>query len=85
MSATSTVQDLNRELARRINAEARSNAQSLYASKFVGIANGQVVTVAEDLDDVVRRLRQIEPDPRKCFFIEASRDYSEVHEIWGLR
>jgi hypothetical protein len=84
MSATSTVQEMNRELARQINAEARSNPQSPYANKFVGIANGQVVVVADDLDEVVRRLRQIEPDPRNCFFVEASRDYSEVHEIWGL-
>jgi hypothetical protein len=84
MSATSTVQELNRDLARRINAEARSNPQSPYAGKFVGIANGQVVIVADDLDEVLRRLRQIEPDPRNCFFVEASRDYDEVHDIWGL-
>jgi hypothetical protein len=84
MSATSTVQDLNRELARRINAEARSNPQSPYANKFVGIANGQVVVVADDLDDLARRLRQAEPDPTKTFSVEASRNYDEVHEIWGL-
>jgi hypothetical protein len=84
MSATSTVQELNRDLARRINAEARSNPQSPYANKFVGIANGQVVIVADDLDEVVRRLRQIEPNPGNSFFVEASRDYDEVHEIWGL-
>jgi hypothetical protein len=84
MSTISTQQDLNREVARRINAEARSNSQSPYADKFVGIANGHVVVVADDLDEVVRRLRQIEPDPRNCFFVEASRDYDEVHEIWGF-
>lgn len=84
MSAASTVQELNRDLAHRINAEAMSNPQSPYAGKFVGIANGQVVVVGDDLDDVLRRLRQIEPDHRNCFFVEASRDYNEVHEIWGL-
>jgi hypothetical protein len=82
MSATHTVQKLNRELAARINAEARGNPQSPYANKFVGIANGQVVVVGDDLDALVRQLRQLEPDPRNCFFVEASRDYSEVHEIW---
>jgi 2-methylisocitrate lyase-like PEP mutase family enzyme len=84
MSMTTAVQDLNRHLARRINAEARSNPQSPYANKFVGIANGQVAVVADDLDDVIRRLRQIEPDPTNCFFLEASRDYDEVNEICGL-
>lgn len=85
MSGASTVQDLNRELANRINEETRRNPQSPYANKFVGIANGQVVVVADDPDELSRRLRQIEPDPRKCFIVEASRDYRVVEEIWGLR
>jgi len=84
MTGASTVQDLNRELARRINEEALKNPQSPYAHKFVGIANGQVVVVADDRDEMSRRLRQIEPDARKCFGVEASRDYSIVEEIWGL-
>ena len=85
MSGAGSVQDLNRELAAKTNEEARRTPQSPYANKFVGIANGQVVTVAEDLDEMTRQLRQAEPDPRKCFWVEASRDYTEVHEIWGLR
>ncbi|MCI0641587.1 MAG: hypothetical protein L0Y72_29340 [Gemmataceae bacterium] len=84
MSITNAVQDRNRELARRINEEARSNPQSPYANKFIGIANGQVVVVADGLDDLARRLRQIEPDPTKTFCVEASRDYTIVEEIWGL-
>ena len=80
---SNAILDINRELASRINAEARSNPQSPYANKFVGIANGKVVVVADDLDELDRKVRQIEPDPKKCFFIEASRDYDEVHEIWG--
>jgi hypothetical protein len=84
MSVANTVQDHNRQLARRINEEARSNPQSPYANKFVGIANGQVVAVADDMDEMTRQLRQAETDPGKCFWVEASRDYDEVHEIWGL-
>ena len=79
-----TIRDINRELANRINAEARSNPQSPYANKFVGIANGKVVVVADDLDELDRQLRLAEPDPKKCFGVEASRDYTEVHEIWRL-
>jgi hypothetical protein len=81
MSTTKTVQELNRELADKINVEARSNPQSQYANKFVGIANGQVVVVADDAEEMVKRLRQIEPDPAKTFSVEASRDYGEVIEI----
>lgn len=84
MSNTSTVLEVNRELARQINEEARKNPQSPYANKFVGIANGQVVVVADDPDELSRRLRALEPDPRKCFCVEASRDYTEVEMIWEL-
>jgi hypothetical protein len=85
MSIANTIQDLNRQLARRINEEARRDPQSPYANKFVGIANGQVVVVADELNELARRLRQVEPDPAKTVSVEASRDYSVVEEIWGLR
>ncbi|MCI0639945.1 MAG: DUF5678 domain-containing protein [Gemmataceae bacterium] len=84
MSVANTMQDQNRELARRINEEARNNPQSPYANKFVGIANGKVVSVADDLDEMMRQLRAAEPDPRKSFWVEASRNYDEVHVILGL-
>jgi hypothetical protein len=84
MSTAISVQDLNRALAHQINAEARSNPQSPYANKFVGIANGKVVVVTDDLDDLALRLRQAEPDPTKTFGLEASCDYDEVHDIWGM-
>ena len=84
MSDVHTVQQLNRELAREINAETLKNPQSPYAHKYVGIANGQVVVVADDLEELVNGLQQAEPDPAKTFCVEASRDYDEVVEIWSL-
>jgi dihydroxyacetone kinase-like predicted kinase len=77
-----TVQDLNQRLADQINRDARDNPQSPYAGKFVGIANGQIVVVAEDLDAVARQLRQQEPDRSKTFCIEAGIDYQQVQDIW---
>ena len=84
MSTAAIVQDLNRDLARRINQEARSNPQSPYANKFVGIANGKVVVVADDWNEMSRQLRQVEPDLSKLFALEASRDYEQIHEVWRL-
>jgi hypothetical protein len=84
VSDVKAIQEQNRALAEKINQEARRDPSSLYANKFVGIANGQVAVVDDDFNAMSRRLRQIEPDPRKCFIVEASRDYDEVHEIWGL-
>jgi hypothetical protein len=84
MAAAGSIQDINRDLARRINQEARSDPRSPYVNKFVGIANGNVVAVADTLDEMTTQLRQAESDARKCFWVEASRDYDEVHEIWSL-
>jgi hypothetical protein len=84
MSSHADVQARNRELARQINQEAMRNPQSRYAGKFVGLANGQVVVVADSLEEMAQRLEQIEPDPAKCFSVEASRDYGEVVEIWSF-
>jgi len=85
MATSKSVQELNRELARKLAEEGRNNSQAAYAGKFVGIANGQVVAVADNWDELARRLRQVEPDPSKTFALEVGRDYNVVLEIWGLR
>lgn len=85
MVRITAVQQLNRELARKINEEARRDPHSPYRGKYVGIANGQIAVVTDDLDELAKRLREVEPDPSKVFGIEAGRDYDTVEEIWGLR
>lgn len=77
------VQDRNRRLARQINEEAKRDPQSPYAGKFVGIVDGQVAVVADDPEELGHRLRAVSADPDKTFWIEASRDYDEVEEIWS--
>ena len=83
MSNPSTIQERNQQLAVAINQETLANPNSPYAGKFVGIANGQVVAVTDDFDQLMRALREAEPDPEKTFFIEAGRDYEEPQDIWS--
>ena len=78
-----TVQERNRELARRINAEALADPNSPYAGKFVGIANGQVISAGDDLDEVYRSVRAVEQDPQRAFFVKAGVDYDKVQYIWS--
>lgn len=85
MAASTQVQQLNRELAQKLLDEERASPHSAYAGKFVGIANGQVVVVADDWDELARCLHQVEPDAAKTFALEAGRDYSVVQEIWESR
>ncbi len=84
MPNVANVRDRNRELARQINEQARKDPRSPYANKFIGIANGKVVVIADDGDEMIRQLRQIEPNPANTLCVEASRDYDQVEEIWGL-
>src|SRR2546423_1762564 len=58
MSNVRTVREVNEELARQINEEALKSPLSPYANKWVGIANGKVVVVADSLDEMDRRLRE---------------------------
>jgi hypothetical protein len=84
VAQSNSVTSANEQLARQINREARQNPKSLYAGKLVGIAGGRVVVVADTWREVVDRLRQAEPDPRKCYCIEASADYERVEQVWSL-
>jgi hypothetical protein len=85
MESLSVVQQRNRELAQRINEEACRDPRSAYAGKFVGLVNGQVVIVADSLEEVAQRLRQVEPDPQRMFCLEAGLDYDAPQMIWGAR
>jgi hypothetical protein len=83
MSSLVEVQEQNRELADRISEEARNDPRSPYAGKFVGLVNGQVAVVTEDLPFLLRRLREIELDPRRVFLIDPNHDPTKVEYIWG--
>ena len=84
MSATNSIRQLNCELADKLIEEAKQNPSAL-AGKFVGIANGQVIVVTDDLDEVGRQLEQAEPDARKTCVVEPGLDLNQVHEIWEAR
>ena len=84
MGQNNSIASANENLARQINQEARHDPESPYAGKLVGIANGQVVVVADSWREVAERRRPVEPDPTKCYCIDASADYDRVEEIWRV-
>jgi hypothetical protein len=67
------VMRLNKEVAERILREMRTDPSSPYAGKVVGIANGEVVLVGDDLDTTLRRVREIEPNTWRGVCFEPSR------------
>jgi hypothetical protein len=84
MVQNNSVAAANEKLVREINQQARQDPNSPYAGKLVGIANGQVVVVADTWREVAERLRQVEHAPARCRCIEASADYDRVEEIWRV-
>ncbi len=83
VTAPQAIAELNRKLADHINEQAREDPASPYAGRFVGICKGEVVAVADDLDSLVERLRQVEADPCQTLCLEAGLDYDQPQEIWG--
>jgi len=83
MSVTE-IRELNGALVDQINREALADPHSPYAGKWVGVANGKVVTVSDTLDETFKELQRIEPDPKRTRLIEASRDYSVVEYVWEV-
>ena len=83
MVQDTTVGEANDRLAREINREARQDSKSPYARKFVGIANGQVVAIADTLREVDLRLDEVESNPANCRIVDTIGDYETVQEIWS--
>ena len=81
MPVTTAVHQLSRDAVDKVLKEAKANPQT-YGGKFVGIANGQIVIVTDRMDEVGPRLRQVEPDTAKTFWIEIATDGTQVHHIW---
>ena len=85
MDQDTSIRAINEQLARQINREAREDPNSPYAHKYVGIANGKVVVVADTLREVDVRLDDAEPDPSNCRIVDTIGDYDTVQEIWSAR
>ena len=79
-----TIQQINRDLADKLYEEARRDLQSPYVGKKVGIANGQVVVVADTWREIARALENAEPDPSRTFCVDMAADYDTVQEIWEI-
>jgi tetrahydromethanopterin S-methyltransferase subunit G len=77
-----TITEINRELADKVVAEASQNP-SAYPGKYIGIANGQVVIVSDDLDAVDDRLDEVESDPSRTYVVDLTLDPKKVEYIWG--
>lgn len=63
----------NKEVADRVLREVMAAPSSPYTGKVVGIANGQVVLVGDDLSETLRRVREIEPNELRACCFEPSR------------
>jgi hypothetical protein len=84
-SVMATALEVNRQIAEKLYAEARQDPTSLFSGKKVGLANGKVVAVADDWNDVVRVLEQVEPDASRTYCIDMAQDYATTQYIWGFR
>lgn len=76
-------QQKNLEVAQRINRETRSNPDSAYAGKTIGVWHEEVVAVGETLDEVCKQLDELGDVGQEAVVIEASRDYEDKVMFWS--
>jgi len=81
METNGSIRTLNRRLALKVRREGKQNPKSPYARRYVGIANGEVVVIADSLDDVSNQLRKIEPDNKRSVIVDLVGDYERVYEV----
>jgi hypothetical protein len=72
MATRDEVSRLNQELADKIQDETARDPNSPYAGKWIGLANGRVVIVSEDGEEVFKRLGEVEPDPALTLIVEGA-------------
>lgn len=81
MPSVVEIEAQNVELGNRIYHEARTNPLSPDVGKKVGIANGEVVVVADTWKEVTARLDEIQTDRRKTCVLDTSANYDEPQRM----
>jgi len=81
MENNGKVRAINERLANKIRRDGKSNPKSPYFKRFVGIANGEVVVIADSLHEMMKQLRRIEPDASKCRAVDVAADYDQTYEV----
>ena len=80
MVKDTSVLAMNERLARKIRREGKKS-NSKYAKKYVGIVSGEVVIIADSLDDAANWLRKVETDSTKCYIVDVAADYDRTYEV----
>jgi hypothetical protein len=81
MENNGSIRSINERLARKIRREGKGDSKSPYAKRFVGIANGKIVVVADSHSEMMKQLRKIEPDASKCYAVDVAADYDRTYEV----
>ncbi|HEX3151970.1 MAG TPA: hypothetical protein VHR66_28110 [Gemmataceae bacterium] len=81
MEANGSIRTMNRRLAQKVKREGKENPKSPYANRYVGIANGKVIVIAKTLGEMMKALRNSEPDSAKCIGVDLVGDYDQVYEV----
>lgn len=82
---TNQAQQQNWEVAREVSRQTRANPDSPYAGKFLGVAERQIVVVADSWNELHDRLDELGYDRGQRVGIEASADYDRPVMLWNPR
>jgi hypothetical protein len=70
--------ELNQQVADRIHNAAYLNGKQYQPGDYLALLDGQVVVVASNLEDALRALRALDPDPSRGMIVEAGPPITDV-------
>lgn len=76
MKTMKTIQQ-ERALNQQAALKLRKKLQKTHMGKFVGIVKGRVAAEGETIEEVLQKLKQIEPDPNKGLVFQVGEEYPE--------
>jgi uncharacterized protein YlzI (FlbEa/FlbD family) len=80
VTTVKSIADINRELGEQVLQDAKRDPKK-YPDKYVGIANGKVVVVSNDLNETVEQMALVESNPANCYFVNTKYDYTKPYHI----
>lgn len=72
---------LNQQTFERIWQETKAGSSQWVKGQWVGLLFGQVVAVSSDFDEVLRAVRQIEPNRRRGMMFRIGEDYDKPVKV----
>ena len=73
-----TEKEKNQRIAQTLCSDFQWNGQKFQEGDCVALLDGRIIAVADNPDDAISALREIDPDPKRGMVVEVTRSTTDV-------